>query len=506
MNFFIIMGTLCIFLDVNGETKLRGGCELYLSDESSYTLPYGHVCIKAPCDWSVDSSCKKGITSKVLQWETDIFEIGFEESQARRPNEVIVKIDLNKDYYIEIKVLTDETSLEHKEQRLDIILNECSHKEKKCLKNLNLTHNNVDSFMDQAFVAIGFRKDKKLNFATQSYLSWIASDRFSKENVYETKMPGFYFNTDETMNITVYSPFDKNYDYEALRITLPTSVGGLAFNNFGYLTNDNDYCCVISYRNNNEDEGLSYIIKEYYDNSEDWKAIPVIYTPDTLEVQYFNENGMQKSQDEMKVKKAPNPHFDKTTMKREVCLYVRLPTTLTTPTTPTTPTTKLMEESKKTEVKDSKTTKADDSKEKEVPITQSPLDKDKRQVIPLQSFEAEIPLPEVTINKVTFIRKDDPLESNININDFLNRVGNKSVHQDFLKNISKGGSYETIKLINGSFFDIYKYKFAPPKDGKKNVTKKIGSGGAGDASTGQKQAKIISQKYIIILILMILSV
>ncbi|KAB7500646.1 hypothetical protein Anas_14359 [Armadillidium nasatum] len=65
-----------------------------------------------------------------------------------------------------------------------------------------------------------------MNFVAVSGIP-IATNLFGPENEYEFKMDGFYFNTNETMNITVHSKFDKNYEFDGLQMILPTSVGGM---------------------------------------------------------------------------------------------------------------------------------------------------------------------------------------------------------------------------------------------------------------------------------------
>ncbi|KAL7634320.1 UNVERIFIED_CONTAM: hypothetical protein RMT77_014697 [Armadillidium vulgare] len=221
MNFFIIMATFCILLAVNVETKLSK-CTIFNKAENQKQLTYhfGYVCTKSTCDWAVDSSCKSGTSSKVLEWETDIFEIGFQK-QKDRPKEIVVKIDLNKDYYIEIKLISD-----NEKKTLKIILNECSHAKKDCSEIKNLILENIKLGRDHAIVAVGFRKDKKINFVGMSEVNNRASPYFSPKNEYELKMKGFYFNTNETMKITVSSIFEKDYKYDGFVMTLPTSAGG----------------------------------------------------------------------------------------------------------------------------------------------------------------------------------------------------------------------------------------------------------------------------------------
>ncbi|KAL7630123.1 UNVERIFIED_CONTAM: hypothetical protein RMT77_019739 [Armadillidium vulgare] len=157
MSFFIIIGTLCILLAVNVETKLSQ-CFLFHKDGElqDFTFPYGYVCTKSTCDWTEDSTCKSGTYSKVLEWETDIFEVGLPK-QRDRPKEVIIKIDLNKDYYIEIKIISD-----NEKRTVKTILNECSHAKIKCSENKSFQLSNLILERDQMFVAIGFRKDKKV--------------------------------------------------------------------------------------------------------------------------------------------------------------------------------------------------------------------------------------------------------------------------------------------------------------------------------------------------------
>ncbi|KAL7632057.1 UNVERIFIED_CONTAM: hypothetical protein RMT77_017620 [Armadillidium vulgare] len=274
----------------------------------------GIVCTKVSCDWSVDSTCKNGTFSEVLQWETDIFEIGFDQSEDR-PREVVIRIDLNEDYYIEIKVISGKGK-----RTLKIILNECSHTEKQCLENRNFTLHDLNIKSDRTLVAIGFRKDEKMNFAAVSESKTRATNLFGRENEYEFKTPGFYFNTNETMNITVYSKFDENFVYDGFRMYLPTSVGGLFFKKDGYLVHDK-YSCDTYYNNPDNEKGLAYIIREYFNNSENWKAPPVKWTRFAT-VPYFDENGMKVERDQMLVKERKNPNFDAKKMRRKGCKYV----------------------------------------------------------------------------------------------------------------------------------------------------------------------------------------
>ncbi|KAL7634536.1 UNVERIFIED_CONTAM: hypothetical protein RMT77_014913 [Armadillidium vulgare] len=435
MNFFIIMGALSFFLYVNAKTRLLN-CKSTIKEESKkeITFPYGVVCTKISCDWSVDSTCKNGTHSAVLKWDTDIFEIVFEGVDHRRPKELVIKIDLNENYYVEIKVFCV------KERRaVDVILNECSHKEKQCWQNGNFTQNVTDIKKDETYVAIGFRKDKKMNFVAVTGRNYIATDLFGPENEYEFNMPGFNFNTEETMKITVSSKFEKNYTYDGVLFNLPTSVGGFFFNKHGYLINEKDSWCDKLYINPNETEGLPYIIKEYFKNSENWKATPVKWTP-SLEVPYFDENGMKFKPEEMKIKEAKNPNFDENKMRRKGCKYVAKPETK--------PETKPVADANP-----------------EVPEAQAT-------VVPFEAGGGFTDLlSEIRIGDEIFIRTDVS-EKNINIREFIERVGKKSLHQDYLNRVFKGGDDYNITLANGTEFNLRNYKFKIPSK------KKEGGGGA----------------------------
>ncbi|KAL7629900.1 UNVERIFIED_CONTAM: hypothetical protein RMT77_019981 [Armadillidium vulgare] len=71
-----------------------------------------------------------------------------------------------------------------------------------------------------------------MNFAALSRKFVYATTLFDQENEYKFKMPGFHFNTNETMKITVYSKFDKNYEFDGIAMHLPTSVGDVFFNGY----------------------------------------------------------------------------------------------------------------------------------------------------------------------------------------------------------------------------------------------------------------------------------
>ncbi|KAL7634075.1 UNVERIFIED_CONTAM: hypothetical protein RMT77_015403 [Armadillidium vulgare] len=185
---------------------------------------------------------------------------------------------------MEIEVITFKEN-----EVFKIILNECSHTKKQCLENRNFTHHKVRVSLDTTFVAIGFRNDKKINFAASTGIDDIATNLFGPDNEYKLKMDGFYFNTNETMNITFSSSLEEDNEYDALPIALPKSVGGYSFDGNGYLLHDSFWCAY--YINPEEGDGLPYIIKEYLKNSENWRAPPVKWTTDFM-IPYFNENGM----------------------------------------------------------------------------------------------------------------------------------------------------------------------------------------------------------------------
>ncbi|KAL7634338.1 UNVERIFIED_CONTAM: hypothetical protein RMT77_014715 [Armadillidium vulgare] len=314
MNFLIII--LCfIFLNKYVRSELKK-C-FYEGDTYIKHLIFffGMDCTTNSCDWTDETSnCKIGTTSRVLKWETDIFEIGFEPPQFKRPKEVVIKINLTKDYYIKVEVISDKEN-----KTVTVILKECSHK-KNCSQMEKKTHTNITITNDFTYVGIGFRKDKKINFAAVSKNRDLATNLFSPDNVYEFKTPDFSFNTNETKNITVYSPFDKNFDYDGILMYLPTSVGGHFFNRHGYLIHDNNWCRYF-YNNPKETEGLPYIIKEYFGNSENWKAPPVNYTP-LAGIPYFGLNGMKFKSEQMFLKEGKNPNFDENQMTRKGCKYV----------------------------------------------------------------------------------------------------------------------------------------------------------------------------------------
>ncbi|KAL7635283.1 UNVERIFIED_CONTAM: hypothetical protein RMT77_014350 [Armadillidium vulgare] len=308
MNFFLLIVYLCLFLNGHVQTYVFP-CKNSEINNNKYTGTWlGYVCTKFHCDWSVDDSCTSGTSSKPLIWKTDIFEIGFEPCGKRRAREVLIQIKLNKGYYIQIVVISDK-----EKKKVTIKLNECLHS--KCLKSRSETHN-INIFYDYTFVAVGFRKDKKMNFATVSKeeLS-LATNLFGPENEYEFKMPGFDFNTNDTMYISVHSMFDPLYTHDGLAMILPVSVGGFFFDIDGYLRNDN-YECNRLYNNTDKEKGIEYIIKEYYKNSENWRAPPVKITRRTG-VPYYDEDGMKVDPDQMEVIEEPNPDFNEKKMKRK---------------------------------------------------------------------------------------------------------------------------------------------------------------------------------------------
>ncbi|KAL7636063.1 UNVERIFIED_CONTAM: hypothetical protein RMT77_013882 [Armadillidium vulgare] len=322
MNFFLTILSLCIFLNEYEQITLKKCHECYPNVYSDETLFYGYECTDLTYNFSNNFVCING-TSAVLRWEIDIFEIGFRGMNSLRPKEVVIKIDLNNYYYIEIKVISDK-----KNKNVAIILNECSHENETCLENRNETHHVEYDF--EAYVAIGFRKDKKMNFVSVSDFQNLSTNLFGPKNEYEFKMPGFYFNTNETMNITVYSPFDRNYEYDGLVMILPTSTGGFFFIENGFLIHDNDSACE-RYNNPNESEGLPYIIKEYFNNSENWKDVfdsesfPKFYVP------YFYSSTKSDYRKHLFLYEVPNPDFDEKKMIRKGCKYVEKTDIDTTP-------------------------------------------------------------------------------------------------------------------------------------------------------------------------------
>ncbi|KAL7633422.1 UNVERIFIED_CONTAM: hypothetical protein RMT77_016293 [Armadillidium vulgare] len=200
----------------------------------------------------------------------------------------------------------------------------------------------------------------------------------------------------------------------------------------------------------------------------------------------------------MKIKEEENPNFDAKKMIRKGCKYVEKKEP--DPEPDITETTTLTEDDV------TETAKAKNSVS--TPMPQAAENK----FYPMGSLpehESKIALEEITINKVILIPKTDPSEDNINIYDLIDRAGNKSFDPNFFKNIGKGGNdLKNVKLYNGTPVDVSGYKFKDPNGKKKKKEKKQsgGSGGAGDASRGQKEVKNICPKYIVILILMILSV
>ncbi|KAL7634534.1 UNVERIFIED_CONTAM: hypothetical protein RMT77_014911 [Armadillidium vulgare] len=493
MNFLLIIVHCCIFLSVLAWNSLWKCHPPHHAYASYLTFFFRIICTKNSCNWKNDFSCNEGTFSEVLQWETDIFEIGFEPLKDKRPKEIVIKINLNGDYYIQIEVISDRPT-----ETVTIKLKECSHT-KNCLGNLTKTHK-VNFREDFTFVGIGFRKDKKINFVAVSKNRDLATNLFGPENEYEFKTPGFHFNTSETMNITVSSPLDEDYNFNGLIMYLPASVGGYFFNDEGYLRHGEDDVCDSFYNNPNETEGLTYIVKEYFQNSENWKAPTVIYTLFARGT-YYDEDGMKFNSEQMKIKEAKNLNFDETKMIRKGCKYVEKPYEYTTSELPET-TTRLTEpETTETTTTTTTTTLTEDK----VEITEKFLHTPMPPVPRMETlFEGEI-----TINNVILIPKTDPSEPDINLTELIDRVGDKFFKDDYVNNVRKGLNDFNVQLFNGTPVDVKNRKFKNEKKkeglGKKKKTKQIGSGGAGDASRGQKQAKILSGKYIVILILMILS-
>ncbi|KAL7634309.1 UNVERIFIED_CONTAM: hypothetical protein RMT77_014686 [Armadillidium vulgare] len=519
MNFFFLIVCLITFIIVNAVSPYNE-CMSKI-DEKIFVrgiLRYGYVCAK--CDLNVHLYCRNGPYSKVLEWETDIFEVGFTELDGDRPKEIVIRIDLNKDYYTEIKIISDK-----KKRTVNVKLNECSHTRKSCSENRNFVYRKL-GHMDYTFVAIGFRKDKKMNFEVRNNWQKYATDHFGRDSEYEFKMPGFYFNTNETMKITISSKYDKKFYRDGFRMILPTSAGGFFFNEFGFLTNENDKECKSDYTNPNENKGLPYIIREYYNNSENWKAPPVKDTKYQT-VPYFDENGMKVGRDQMLVKEGQNPDFDAKKMIRKGCKFVEKPNTDTEPdftetttteltlteeeTTEATTTTLTEEETTEattttlTEEETTEATKPDDLKKKSLSTPMPPPTENKNQFkvtlplpLPFPSPRDSLPEGEIRINQTVLIPKLYPSEKSIDLKDLFELAGNKSFDQNYFNNVGKGGEdLKNVILRNGTPVDLTGYKFKDP-DGKKKKkgtsdtkkqTKPIGgSGGAGGKGQEAQEA------------------
>ncbi|KAL7635287.1 UNVERIFIED_CONTAM: hypothetical protein RMT77_014354 [Armadillidium vulgare] len=438
MNFLLMIVYLCMFLNAYEKTYLFP-CKNPLINSNEYSgMWLGYVCTKFFCDWNVNDSCRTGSRSERLTWKTDIFEIGFEPCDNRRAREILIHIILNKDSWMKIDVISDK-----EKKTATIILHECSHTE--CLKRRNETHN-INIFYDYTFVAVGLRKDKKMNFATVSKEMSLATNLFGPENEYEFKMPGFYFNTNDAMYVTIHTMFEPSYTHDGLAMILPVSVGGFFFDIFGYLRHDSHGCNRLYY-NAGKEKGIEYIIKEYYNNSENWRAPPVEITRGT-EVPYYNEGGMKVGPDKMEVIEEPNPNFNEKKMRRKGCKYVERTAILNEVSAMTED-----EAKKKTTILNEEPTLTEDEVTKTAIILneESTKSEDEKPV--------SIPTSELQENKVQL--RDSSTEGGTKI-----RIGNETF-------ITKNPSESNINLL--------------------------------DASRGETQRKIICKKYLLIVMLANLS-